>query len=225
VAARLSVVVPVLNEARIVAASLAALAPLRARGHEVIVVDGGSEDATAALAAALADRVLQAPRGRAAQQNAGARAASGDALVFLHADTRLPPQAEEKILSSLAKHRWGRFDVEIDGRHPALRLIAAAMNLRSRLTGIATGDQAIFVRRAEFPGFLEIALMEDIALSRLLRRRGRPACLRERVRTSGRRWESHGVLRTVLLMWRLRFLYWLGVPAAHLARRYSRTPW
>lgn len=223
--ARLSIVVPVLNEARIVAASLAALAPLRARGHEVIVVDGGSDDATAVLAAPLADRVLQAPRGRAAQQNAGARAASGEALLFLHVDTGLPPLADAMIFCALREHRWGRFDVAIEGRHPALRLVAAAMNLRSRLTRIATGDQAIFVRRAEFPGFPEIALMEDIALSRLLRRRGRPACLRERVRTSGRRWESRGVLRTVLLMWRLRLLYWLGVPAERLARRYPRTPW
>jgi rSAM/selenodomain-associated transferase 2 len=219
-AARLTLVVPVLNEARGLAASLQALAPLRARGHEVIVVDGGSEDASASIAAPLADRVLRAPRGRAAQMNAGARDASGDVLVFLHADTRLPAQAEEKILCALERHRWGRFDVEIEGRHPALRVVAAAMNLRSRLTGIATGDQAIFVRRAEFPGFPEIALMEDVALSRLLKRRGRPACLRSRVRTSGRRWEARGVLRTVLLMWRLRLLYRLGVPPERLARQY-----
>jgi rSAM/selenodomain-associated transferase 2 len=219
-AARLTLVVPVLNEAPGLAASLQALAPLRSRGHELIVVDGGSDDASASIAAPLADRVLRAPRGRAVQMNAGARAASGDVLVFVHADTRLPPQAEEEILSSLDKHRWGRFDVAIEGRHPGLRVVAAAMNLRSRLTGIATGDQAIFVRRAEFPGFPEIALMEDVALSRLLKRRGRPACLRSRVRTSGRRWESRGVLRTVLLMWRLRLLYWLGVPPERLARQY-----
>jgi rSAM/selenodomain-associated transferase 2 len=220
-AARLSIVVPVLNEARILAAALQALAPLRALGHEVIVADGASEDASAALAAPLADRVVQAPRGRAAQMNAGARAASGAALVFLHADTRLPPHADALVVSALASHRWGRFDVAIEGRHPALRFVAAAMNLRSRLTGIATGDQAIFVRRAEFPGFPEIPLMEDVALSRLLRRRGPPACLRARVRTSGRRWESHGVLRTILLMWRLRALYALGVAPERLARLYS----
>ena len=219
-AARLTLVVPVLNEAPGLAASLQALAPLRSRGHELIVVDGGSDDASASIAAPLADRVLRAPRGRAVQMNAGARAASGDVLVFVHADTRLPPQAEEEILSSLDKHRWGRFDVAIEGRHPGLRVVAAAMNLRSRLSGIATGDQAIFVRRAEFPGFPEIALMEDVALSRVLKRRGRPACLRSRVRTSGRRWESRGVLRTVLLMWRLRLLYWLGVAPERLARRY-----
>lgn len=221
--ARLTIVVPVLNEASGIAATLAGLAPLRARGHEVIVVDGGSEDGCAALAAPLCDRVLQAPRGRAAQLNAGARAACGDVLVFLHADTRLPPHADELISSALQDHCWGRFDVEIEGRHPALRIIAAAMNLRSRLTGIATGDQAMFVRRAEFPGFPDLALMEDVALSRLLKRRGRPACLRSRVRTSGRRWESHGVLRTVLLMWRLRALYALGVSPERLARIYGQS--
>ncbi len=219
--ARLSIVVPVLNEAHGIAATLASLAPLRAQGHEVIVVDGGSEDASAALAAPLCDRLLQAPRGRAAQLNAGARAASGDVLVFLHADTRLPPRADALILSALRDRLWGRFDIAIEGRHPALRLVAAAMNLRSRLTGIATGDQAMFVRRAGFLGFPDLPLMEDIALSRLLKRRGRPACLRSRVRTSGRRWESRGVLRTVLLMWRLRALYALGVSPERLARRYG----
>lgn len=219
-AARLTIVMPVLNEARGLAESLQALAPLRARGHEVIVVDGGSDDASAGLAAPLADRVLHAPRGRAVQMNAGARAASGDVLLFLHADTRLPAAADEKILSAMQEHFWGRFDVEIDGRHPLLRVVAAAMNLRSRLTGIATGDQAIFVRREAFPGFPEIALMEDIALSRALKRGGPPACLRNRVRTSGRRWESRGVLRTILLMWHLRALFWLGVSPERLARRY-----
>jgi len=218
--ARLSIVVPVLNEAPGIAATLQSLAPLRARGHEVIVVDGGSDDESAALAGPLCDRVLQAPRGRAVQLNAGARAASGEILVFLHADTRLPPHADQLIVSALQDHAWGRFDVEIEGRHPALGLIAAALNLRSRLTGIATGDQAMFVRRGNFPGFPEIALMEDVALSRLLKRGGRPACLRRRVRTSGRRWEARGVLRTVLLMWRLRALYALGVPAERLARLY-----
>ena len=219
-AARLTIVVPVLNEARGLAQCLEALAPLRLHGHEVIVVDGGSDDASAALAAPFADRVLRSPRGRAVQMNAGARAASGDALLFLHADTRLPAHADEMVLSALQKRLWGRFDVEIEGRHPLLRVVAAAMNLRSRLTGIATGDQAIFVRRDAFPGFPEIPLMEDIALSRALKRSGPPACLKDRVRTSGRRWESRGVLRTILLMWRLRALFWLGVPPERLARRY-----
>ena len=219
VAQRLSVVVPALNEARAIGATLQALAPLRARGHEVIVVDGGSSDGTAALAAGWCDRVLTAPRGRALQMNAGARAASGDVLLFLHADTRLPPRADELVLDCPA---WGRFDVRIEGRHRLLKVVAWAMNLRSRLTGIATGDQAIFVRRELFPGFPEIALMEDIALCRVLKRIDSPSCLRERVVTSGRRWESRGVLRTIVLMWRLRLLYFLGASPEALARKYAR---
>jgi len=221
VASRLAIVIPTLNEAARIRAALEALAPLRARGHEVIVVDGGSEDATMALALPLATHVVKAPRGRALQMNAGARAARGDALVFLHADTRLPAHADELVLGALERSSWGRFDVEIEGRHRLLKTVAAAMNLRSRLTGIATGDQAIFVRRDAFPGFPEIALMEDIALSRELKRRGRPACLRARVRTSGRRWEARGVLRTIFLMWRLRLLYALGVAPQRLAREYA----
>ena len=220
-AARLSVVIPVLNEAPRIAAALERLAPLRGRGHEVLVVDGGSDDASAALAAPLCDRLLRAPRGRATQLNAGARAARHEQLVFLHADTELPRDADRLIAAALEQRCWGRFDVEIEGRHPALPLIAAAMNLRSRLTGIATGDQAIFVRRADFPGFPEIPLMEDVALSRVLKRRGPPACLGCRVRTSARRWESRGVLATVLLMWRLRALYALGVSPERLARLYG----
>jgi len=219
-AQRLSIVVPALNEAAGIAGCLEALAPLRARGHEVIVADGGSADGTADIAAPLADRVIRAPRGRAAQMNAGAALASGDALLFLHADTRLPPEADRLVREALGAHAWGRFDVAIDSDDPRLAVIAFFINRRSRLTGIATGDQAIFVRRADFPGFPELALMEDVALSRLLRRRGRPACLRARVRTSGRRWEARGVLRTILLMWRLRLLYRLGVSPERLARRY-----
>ena len=212
---------PTLNEAARIGAALEALAPLRAHGHEVIVVDGGSDDATVDLARPLADRVLTSARGRALQMNAGARAARGEALLFLHADTQLPARADELILRALARSAWGRFDVEIESRHPLLKVVAAAMNLRSRLSGIATGDQAIFVRRDAFPGFPQIALMEDIALSRVLKRRGRPACLRERARTSGRRWEARGVLRTIFLMWRLRLLYALGVAPQRLAREYA----
>jgi rSAM/selenodomain-associated transferase 2 len=217
-AERLSVVVPALNEAGRIGAALDALGPLRARGHQVIVVDGGSTDGTARLAAAGADLVLSAPQGRALQMNAGARAASGDVLVFLHADTRLPAGADELV----AGHLWGRFDVEIDGRHPLLKVVAWSMNLRSRLTGIATGDQAIFVRRDAFPGFPEIALMEDVAFSRSMKRRSPPACLRARVTTSGRRWEEKGVWRTVFMMWRLRFLYFFGTSPDRLARLYAK---
>ena len=222
VAQRLSIVVPALNEAAGIRQALEALAPLRRRGHEVIVADGGSSDGTAALAAPLCDRLVAAPRGRAVQMNAGARAASGDALLFLHADTRLPDHADQLVLDALRASSWGRFDVEIEARHPLLRVVAGAMNLRSRLTGLATGDQAMFVRRADFPGFPEIALMEDVALSKAMRRRARPACLRARVLTSGRRWEARGVLRTIVLMWRLRLLYFLGARPDDLARRYYR---
>ena len=222
VAERLSIVVPALNEASRIGACLEALVALRERGHEVIVADGGSTDETPALAVGRCDRVVQSPRGRAVQMNAGARCASGDVLVFLHADSRLPSAADQLIIEAVKTSLWGRFDVDIEGRHPLLPLIAWSMNLRSRLSGIATGDQAIFVRRAAFPGFPEIALMEDVAFSKAMKRRGPPACLREKVATSGRRWESGGVLRTILLMWRLRLLYFLGASPETLARQYDR---
>ena len=221
VAQRLSVVIPALNEARGIRAALEALAPLRARGHEVIVADGGSTDGTAGLAAGLCDRVLNTPRGRALQMNAGARAATGSALLFLHADTRLPPGADQLVLRSLETGIWGRFDVRIEGRHPLLKVVGCAMSLRSRLTGIATGDQAIFVRREAFAGFPEIALMEDVAFCKRMKRDGPPACLRAKVLTSGRRWESHGVLRTIVLMWSLRLLYFLGARPERLIRFYK----
>ena len=219
--ARLSIVVPSLNEATGIERCLRALAPLRGRGHEVIVADGGSDDGTPQLAAPLADRVVAARRGRALQMNAGAAAASADALLFLHADTILPADADRAVLAALASRAWGRFDVSIDSRDARLAVVGFCMNWRSRLTGIATGDQAIFVRRAEFPGFPAIALMEDVAFSKAMKRVSPPACLRARVRTSARRWERRGVLRTVLHMWRLRLQYWLGADPAELARRYS----
>jgi rSAM/selenodomain-associated transferase 2 len=222
---RLTIVVPVLDEAAGIAESLQALAPLRAQGVEVIVVDGGSRDGTAAVCGARADAVLSAPRGRARQMNAGARAARGEVLLFLHADTRLPDGAVAALLDGLRSNQraWGRFDVAIVGRSMWFSLIAWMMNQRSRWSGIATGDQAIFVTRTAFDavgGYPDQPLMEDIELSRRLRRLGRPLCLHQRVLTSGRRWEQHGVWRTVVLMWRLRLLYWLGVSAERLARDY-----
>ena len=220
---RLSIVMPVLNEAAGIAAALAALAPLRARGVEVIVVDGGSRDGTPDLARPLADRVLTAPRGRALQMNAGATAATGDAVLFLHADTRLPDDADALVFAALKNMRvWGRFDVRFaDG---ALPLVAASMNVRSRLSGIATGDQAMFMTRNTFSragGFPEIALMEDVALSACLKHLSRPACLRARVTTSPRRWRRHGTLRTVLTMWRLRLAFYFGADPNRLARAYG----
>lgn len=223
---KLSIVVPALNEAGQIESTLRAAAPARAAGHEVVVVDGGSSDETTTRAAPLADRVLTAPPGRGAQMNAGARAACGQALVFVHADTRLPPDAHTCIVRALgAGADWGRFDVCLDGAGWALRVIERAINVRSRVSGIATGDQAIFVRRAVFEtvgGFPDQPLMEDVALSTQLKRSSRPACLRVPVLTSSRRWERDGVMPTVWLMWRLRAAYALGADPHALARRYRR---
>jgi rSAM/selenodomain-associated transferase 2 len=221
----LSIVMPVLDEAAGIEAALAALAPYRRRSVEVIVVDGGSRDGTPDLARQLADRVLVAKRGRSLQMNAGAAAARGDVLLFLHADTRLPEEADRLVLDGLSRssRNWGRFDVRIDGGG-LLGLIAFMMNWRSRITGIATGDQAMFVTRAAFAaagGFPAIALMEDVALSARLKRTGKPLALRARVIASARRWRKHGTLRTVLLMWRLRFHFFLGADPAKLARDYG----
>jgi rSAM/selenodomain-associated transferase 2 len=221
----LSIVMPVLDEAAGLPAVLAALQPLRARGVELIVVDGGSRDGTPAIAEALADRVIAAPRGRARQMNAGAALAQAPMLLFLHADTRLPEGADAQVARALAAGaRWGRFDVAIEGRSRWLPVVAALMNTRSRLSGIATGDQAMFVERACFErlgGFPDQPLMEDVELSqRLCRAAGRPACLRTRVRTSGRRWDQRGPWRTILLMWRLRWRYWRGASPQALAEAY-----
>lgn len=223
----LSIIIPCLNEADGIARALSALAPLRARGAEVIVVDGGSRDGTVEHAAPLVDTVIAAARGRGAQMNAGAARARGEILLFLHADTLLPDAADALIIEGLERTRrgWGRFDVTIAGRHPLLRVVERLMNLRSRLTGIATGDQAIFVTRSLFTaagGYPEIALMEDIALSKLLKRFGPPLCLRHRLVTSARRWEENGVLRTIVRMWLLRLAYWFGADPGKLAMRYGR---
>lgn len=221
---RLSIIIPVLNEAAGIGPLLLRLAPLREHGAQLVVVDGGSGDDTAALAAPHADLVIAAQRGRASQMHAGALAASGDTLLFLHADTLLPPGADALIGAALRRHAWGRFDVALDGAHPMFRLIAAMMNLRSRLTAIATGDQAIFMRRAFYlqaGGFPQLALMEDIAFCKRARRLARPACLRQRVLTSARRWEKNGIWRTILLMWRLRLAYFMGADPERLARQYG----
>jgi rSAM/selenodomain-associated transferase 2 len=222
---KVSIIMPVLNEAAGIGAALAELQPCRARGVEVIVADGGSNDGTPDLARPLADHVLSAPRGRAAQMNAGAAIATGDVLMFLHADTRLPADADRLVVEALANtgRQWGRFDVRIDGGG-LLALIAFMMNARSRATGIATGDQAMFVTRPAFAqagGFPDIALMEDLSLSAALKRVGRPVYLAARVTTSGRRWRESGVLRTMLLMWRLRMAFALGADPDRLARAYG----
>jgi rSAM/selenodomain-associated transferase 2 len=222
----ISVVVPVLNEEPVLAGTLASA---RAPGvKEIIVADGGSDDRSVAVARRYADRVIDAPRGRATQMNAGARLASGGVLLFLHADTILPHDFDAAIQRALADPRLvgGRFDVALEPSSPLLALTAKLINLRSRLSRIATGDQAIFVRREifnELGGFPAVPLMEDVALSRALKRRGRIACLRQRVITSSRRWRKHGVWRTIALMWTLRLLYFVGVSPTRLERVYAET--
>ncbi len=223
---RLSIIIPVLNEAPEIASYLAALQGYRAAGHEVILVDGGSTDATLAQAQGRVDILLQSDRGRARQMNAGAAQAAGDVLLFLHADTRLPEKADALIRAALEAGRvWGRFDVRLSGERWPLRIIEMFMNGRSCLSGIATGDQAIFVLREAFAhlgGFADIPLMEDIELSQRLKKISPPCCLHARVITSSRRWETQGIVRTVLLMWGLRLGWFFGVSAQRLQRIYYR---
>nr|VFJ53732.1 MAG: transferase 2, rSAM/selenodomain-associated [Candidatus Kentron sp. DK]VFJ57463.1 MAG: transferase 2, rSAM/selenodomain-associated [Candidatus Kentron sp. DK] len=223
---RFSVIIPARDEAENIVPTLLALQALRRRGGEVILVDGQSRDGTGERAEPLVDRVLVTAPGRARQMNAGARVAAGKVLWFLHADTRAPENADDVILATLTgKRAWGRFDVRLSGRHRLLALVAGMMNLRSRLTGIATGDQGIFVRGSVFEavgGFPELPLMEDVEMSRRLKAlAGRPACLATPLVTSGRRWEEMGILRTILLMWWLRLAFFLGVDPARLARWYT----
>ncbi len=224
---RVTVIIPALNEAAGIAAALDALQPLRADGAIVMVSDGGSFDATVALATPRCDAVITGRPGRALQMNAGARAApDADALLFLHADTTLPPGAMAALVDALrdGRHAWGRFDVTIAGRSRWLPVVAALMNVRSRLTGIATGDQAIFVTREAFDacgGFPEWPLMEDIGLCRALKRLSAPAALRLKVTTAGRRWDTHGPLSTIAFMWWLRLRFYFGADPARLARGYA----
>jgi rSAM/selenodomain-associated transferase 2 len=224
----LSIIIPTLNEQNTVAATLARLQPERGDHVELIVIDGGSADETLDVVCPLAHAAISR-RGRAAQMNAGAAIASGDVLLFLHADTQLPPGGVALVAEALGRSEcvWGRFDVRIASANPVLRVVSHMMNLRSRWSGIATGDQAIFVRRAAFErvgGFPDIPLMEDIALSSALRRISRPVCLRTPVLTSPRRWQKNGVVRTILLMWWLRFAYFCGADPARLALSYGYAP-
>lgn len=220
----LSVIVPVWMEAAGVTDTLRVLQPIRARGHEVVVVDAGSSDRTVELARPLCDRVVVSEKGRALQMNAGAAAAKGDLLLFLHADTRLPANSLEHLTSFIRSRRaWGRFDVRLSGERPLFRVIAWFMNQRSRLTGICTGDQAMFVRRDAFDalgGFQPMPLMEDVEFSRRLCLVSRPFCIKEPVVTDSRRWQKHGAWRTIFLMWQLRWRYWRGESPESLAQIY-----
>lgn len=223
---KLSIILPVLDEAAGIRAALERLQPLRMHGHQVIVADGGSSDDTPALASGLADHVISTTRGRASQMNAAVPHAHGDVLLFLHADTRLPDDGLRQIEDACVGNAlaWGRFDVRIDGAHPMLKVVARMMNLRSRLTSVCTGDQCIFVRRELFlqvGGYPPIALMEDVALSKRLRAHAHALALPGPVVTAGRRWEKHGVWRTIMLMWWVRLRYFLGDSPQRLRRIYE----
>lgn len=221
---RLSVIIPVLNEAGLIPDCIPSWKDLERHGAEVLLVDGGSGDHTVALLTQAGLPVITAPRGRGLQLRRGAEQPSGEILLFLHVDTRLPDGALDLLRQTIQGDRcWGRFDVRIDSPKRLLAVVSFAMNLRSRLTGIATGDQAMVMTRWAYEqtgGFAEQPLMEDIDLSARLKRLAPPVCLRPPVSTSARRWESHGVVSTILLMWALRLAYWLGVPPTALARFY-----
>ncbi len=219
----ISVVMPVLNEAERIEETLLLLQPLRQHGGEVILVDGGSEDRTIATATPYVDQVIHSAAGRGLQMGAGADAAAGEILWFLHADTRIPKDAERMVESVLEQRLWGRFDVRLSGGHPLLRIVEWMMNRRSCWSGISTGDQGIFLRRTLFEqvgGIPQIALMEDIAFSRRLQDVAPPVCVNTHLVTSSRRWEQNGIVRTIVLMWWLRFSYWVGVSPERLARWY-----
>lgn len=223
---RISIIIPTLNEAQGIEQCLLALQPFRQQHCEIIVADGGSSDTTVAISQSLADILISAPKGRARQMNAGANQAHNDILLFLHADTLLPDTALNQLCTGINEgFDWGRFDIHLTGKHPMLKVIALMMNWRSRLTGIATGDQALFVRKQIFEKighYPDINLMEDIALSKQLKQLGKPFCIGAKVISSGRRWEYFGVYRTILLMWWLRAGFFFNISPDLLAHLYSR---
>ena len=220
----ISIIIPTLNEEVAIQTLLQQLQIYRQQGHEIIVVDGGSTDKTVSISKSLADKVITSEAGRATQMNNGAKQSTNNVLWFLHADTLIPDNVIESIQESLIENNWGRFDIKLSGSHFLFRIIEKMINPRSCISGIATGDQGIFVRRELFEsvnGYSEIPLMEDVELSKNLKKVSSPVCIKEMLTTSSRRWEQKGILSTVLLMWRLRFLYWLGVSAAKLATLYK----
>lgn len=222
---KLSIVIPVLNEADGIESFLTSLQPLRRQGHELIVADGGSVDGTAQRAAPLVDHLVRSLPGRARQMNTAATRATGDIILFLHADSQLPEHCAERIFSGLKNtaKRWGRFDIKLSGDRFMFRVVEWLMNARSRWSGVSTGDQGLFLERSLFDsigGFPAIPLMEDIAICKRLKQASAPLCLAASIVTSSRRWEKHGIWRTIWLMWRLRFAYWRGADPADLARIY-----
>lgn len=220
----ISIIIPVLNEEYSINELLQQLQDFRKQGHEVIIVDGGSSDNTVSISNLLADNVIKSESGRALQMNKGVEFSNNDILWFLHADTLITENAVDKILQALNKKDWGRFNIKLSGSSFLFRIIEKMINFRSCVFGIATGDQGIFIKRKVFDsvkGYSNIPLMEDIDLSQKLKKLSRSVCIKETLTTSSRRWEQKGILSTVFLMWRLRFLYWLGVSADKLASQYK----
>jgi len=220
----ISIIIPVLNEEQSVKSLLQQLQAYRQQGHEVIVVDGGSDDGTVFVSKPLADKVITSGSGRAKQMNKGVEESVNEVLWFLHADTSIPKNAIETIQELLSKNDWGRFNIKLSGSHFLFRIIENMINIRSCLSGIATGDQGIFVKKKTFKsinGYSEITLMEDVALSKKLKTISAPICVKEVLTTSSRRWEKNGIIKTILLMWYLRFLYWIGVSPSSLAKLYQ----
>jgi rSAM/selenodomain-associated transferase 2 len=219
----ISVIIPTLNEANSLPLSLAPLQPLRHKLIEIIIVDGGSYDDTLRIAQTLADKIISTDKGRARQMNAGATEASGNILLFLHADVQLPKNAFELIQQYSLPHHWGRFDVQLNSCYWRLKLVSWFMNQRSCLTGITTGDQGFFIQRTLFnsiEGFPDIPLMEDIAISKKLKQYSRPICIKTPIKVSARYWEQHGIWRSIFRMWGIRLAYFFKVPTQYLAKKY-----
>lgn len=221
-----TIIIPVLNEGAQIDACLTRLQSWRQQGWKLVVVDGGSHDDTLLRAQTGADEVIQASVGRANQMNAGARAGEGEVWVFLHADTQLPATfAADMAAFMLSDLEWGRFDVSFTNSRWPFRMISTFMNHRSRLTSVATGDQALFFKRDFFRklgGFPLIPLMEDVAITKASKLHSKPFCARARVVTSSRRWEKHGIISTIFLMWGLRFAFFAGVSPERLHNMYYR---